>query len=192
MSLLELDAEQEIVLYGVAVGARWPTARNGGSRPRRIRSSGSSDRGRARTLPAGMRAVVQDSYGSPDDLELREIEPPLAGRGEVLVRVHAASVHPDVWHVVCGRPYFLRIMGAGLRRPRRRVPGTDMAGRVEAVGRDVTGFEPGDAVFGEIVRGHQWHNGGAFAEYAAVRAYALPRSRPTCRSSRPPPCRRRG
>jgi NADPH:quinone reductase-like Zn-dependent oxidoreductase len=122
-----------------------------------------------------MRAVVQDSYGSPDDLALREIERPVAGDGEVLVRVHAASVHPDVWHVVCGRPYFLRVSGAGLRRPRNRVPGTDMAGRVEAVGRKVTRFEPGDDVFGEIVRGHQWHNGGAFAEYAAVRADALAR-----------------
>lgn len=120
-----------------------------------------------------MRAVIQDSYGSPDDLELREIERPVAADGEVLVRIHAASVHPDVWHVVRGRPYFLRVIGAGLRRPRNRVPGTDMAGRVEAVGGNVTEFEPGDEVFGEIVRGHQWHNGGAFAEYAAVRANAL-------------------
>jgi NADPH:quinone reductase-like Zn-dependent oxidoreductase len=91
----------------------------------------------------------------------------------VLVRVHAASVHPDVWHVVTGAPYALRLMGAGLRKPRNRVPGTDLAGRVEVVGRAVTRFRPGDEVLGESVRRHQWQNGGAFAEYACVRETAL-------------------
>lgn len=111
-----------------------------------------------------MKAIVQDRYGSPDVLELREIDDPVAKDDEVLVRVHAASVHPDVWHVVRGVPYVLRIMGAGLRRPKNRVPGIDMAGRVESVGVKVTRFRPGDEVFGETVRGIQWHNGGAFAE----------------------------
>jgi NADPH:quinone reductase-like Zn-dependent oxidoreductase len=116
-----------------------------------------------------MWAIVQDRYGSPDDLELREITQPAIRDDEVLVRVHAASLHPDVWHVVRGVPYVLRIMGSGLRRPKDPVPGIDMAGRVESVGEKVTRFRPGDEVFGEIVRGIiQWRNGGAFAEYAAA------------------------
>jgi NADPH:quinone reductase-like Zn-dependent oxidoreductase len=115
-----------------------------------------------------MKAIVQDTYGSPDVLELKDIEIPEVGDDDVLLRVHAASVHPDVWHVVRGLPYVLRLMGAGLLRPKNSVPGTDVAGQVEAVGKDVTLFRPGDRVFGESVRGHQWHNGGAYAEYASV------------------------
>jgi NADPH:quinone reductase-like Zn-dependent oxidoreductase len=125
-----------------------------------------------RTVPS-MRAVVQDSYGSADLLQVRDIDTPAVGEDEVLVRVRAASVHPDVWHVVSGRPYVLRLMGSGLRRPKYQVPGTDMAGHVEAVGQNVTRFEPGDEVFGETVTGYQWHNGGAFAEYVSVHADAL-------------------
>jgi NADPH:quinone reductase-like Zn-dependent oxidoreductase len=84
------------------------------------------------------------------------------------VRVHAASVHPDVWHVVRGLPYVLRLMGAGLLRPKKRIPGTDVAGRVESVGKDVARFRPGDEVFGETIKGYQWTNGGAYAEYVSV------------------------
>ena len=115
-----------------------------------------------------MRAVVQDRYGVVDDLVVREIAVPAVADDEVLVRVCAASVHPDVWHVVTGRPHVLRAMGSGLRRPRQRVPGTDVAGVVTAVGRRVELFQPGDEVLGETLRGLQWHNGGAYAEYAAV------------------------
>jgi NADPH:quinone reductase-like Zn-dependent oxidoreductase len=115
-----------------------------------------------------MKAMVQDRYGPPDVLELKDIDKPVAKDGEVLVRVHAASVHPDVWHVLRGLPYVLRIMGAGLSKPKNSVPGTDVAGRVESVGKDVTRFRPGDEVFGESVRGHQWHNGGAYAKYTSV------------------------
>ena len=115
-----------------------------------------------------MKAIVQHKYGSPAVLSLREIDKPVVKDDEVLVRVHAASLHPDVWHVVRGLPYVLRIMGAGLLKPRNNVPGTDVAGHVESVGTDVTLFQPGDEVFGESVRGHQWHNGGAYAEYVAV------------------------
>ncbi len=86
----------------------------------------------------------------------------------MLVRVHAASVHPDVWHVVRGLPYVLRIMGAGLLRPKNSVPGTDVAGHVESVGKDVTHFQQGDEVFGETIKGYQWTNGGAYAEYVSV------------------------
>ncbi len=121
-----------------------------------------------------MKAIVQHEYGPLDDvLELRAVDKPVAGDGEVLVQVHAASVHPDIWHVVTGRPYVLRLMGAGLRRPKRLIPGTDVAGRVELVGKGVTRFRPGDEVFGESVRGHQWHNGGAYAEYVSVAEDAL-------------------
>jgi NADPH:quinone reductase-like Zn-dependent oxidoreductase len=116
-----------------------------------------------------MKAIVQDGYGSPHEvLHLRDVERPEPKDDEVLVRVHAASVHPDVWHMVWGRPYVLRLMGAGLSGPRSLIPGTDLAGRVESVGAAVTRFRPGDEVFGETVRGYQWHNGGAYAEYAAV------------------------
>ena len=116
-----------------------------------------------------MKAVVQDRYGSPDDvLQLREIDKPVVGDNEVLVRVRAASVHPDVWHVVTGRPYVLRLMGAGLLKPKNPVPGTDVAGLVESVGKDVTRFRPGDEVFGETHSKLQWRNGGAFAEYVSV------------------------
>lgn len=123
-----------------------------------------------------MKAIVQHRYGDPSEvLELQEIDRPTPREDEVLVRVRvrAASLHPDVWHVVTGRPYVLRLMGAGLRKPGNPVPGTDAAGLVEAVGRDVTRFEPGDEVYGETVRGHQWKNGGAFAEHVAVDADAL-------------------
>lgn len=120
-----------------------------------------------------MKAIVQSRYGSPNVLELREIDKPVVRDDEVLVRVHAASVHPDVWHMVRGLPYVLRVMGAGLLKPKNRVPGTDMAGHVESVGNSVTQFQPGDEVFGESVRGHQWHNGGAYAEYVSVPEDAL-------------------
>ncbi len=116
-----------------------------------------------------MKAIVQEKYGSPDDLELREVDTPAVGDDEVLVRVRAASVHPDVWHVVSGRPYVLRLMGAGFCKPRHPIPGTDMAGIVESVGKSVTQFRQGDEVFGETIGAHQWTNGGAFAEYVSVR-----------------------
>jgi len=126
-----------------------------------------------------MKAIVQDGYGPPDSLELREIDTPVPKDGEVLVRVHAASVHPDVWHVVTGVPYVLRIMGAGLRRPKNPVPGTDVSGRVESVGGDVTRFAPGDEVFGETVKGYSWANGGAYAELVAVPEDSLALKPPT-------------
>jgi NADPH:quinone reductase-like Zn-dependent oxidoreductase len=115
-----------------------------------------------------LKAIVQDHYGPPGDLELREVERPAVGDGEVLVRVRAAAMHPDVWHVVIGRPYILRLLGAGLLRPKNPIPGTDMSGIVEAVGKSVTRFRPGDAVFGETRATHQWINAGAFAEYVSV------------------------
>jgi NADPH:quinone reductase-like Zn-dependent oxidoreductase len=116
-----------------------------------------------------MKAIVQEKYGSPADvLNLKDIDKPVLKDDEVLVRVHAASVHPDVWHLVRGLPYALRIMGAGLLRPKNSVPGTDVAGYVESVGKNVSQFQQGDEVFGETIKGYQWTNGGAYAEYASV------------------------
>src|SRR5947208_3785814 len=123
---------------------------------------------RSQALAEAMKAIVQERYGSPDDLEIRDVEKPVVGDDDVLVRVRAASVHPDVWHVVSGRPYVLRRMGAGFSIPRHPIPGTDMAGIVESVGKGVTRFRAGDPVFGETIAAHQWKNGGAFAEYVSV------------------------
>lgn len=122
-----------------------------------------------------MKAIVHTAYGKPEDvLRLRDVPEPAAGAGEVVVRVRAASLHPDVWHLVTGRPFVLRLMGAGLLRPRANaVPGTDAAGVVEAVGAGVDAFRIGEAVWGEVVRGHQWRHGGAFAERVVARAATL-------------------
>ncbi|HEU4355223.1 MAG TPA: NAD(P)-dependent alcohol dehydrogenase [Actinomycetota bacterium] len=105
-----------------------------------------------------MKAIVQDEYGSPDVLRLEEIDVPAVGANDVLVRVDAAGLDPGVWHLMNGLPYLVRIMGFGLRRPKLRVRGSDLAGRVETVGAAVTGFHPGDEVMGV--------GEGSFAEYA--------------------------
>jgi NADPH:quinone reductase-like Zn-dependent oxidoreductase len=110
---------------------------------------------------ATMKAIVQDTYGAADVLDLREIERPAIGDDEVLVRVHAAGIDPSVWHLMTGRPYMVRVMGYGLRAPKHPVRGLDVAGRVENVGANVTRFRTGDDVFGTC------H--GSFAEYARVR-----------------------
>src|SRR5918996_2289356 len=122
-----------------------------------------------------MKAITQDRYGSPDALVLSEIDRPAPGDGEVLVRVRAASVHADVWHAMTGQPYVLRILGSGLRKPKNRVPGTDVAGHVESVGTKVTRFRPGDEVFGQSLVGNLWRHGGALAEFAAVPVHRLER-----------------
>jgi NADPH:quinone reductase-like Zn-dependent oxidoreductase len=101
-------------------------------------------------------------------LHVRDVPAPDASSGQVLVRVRATSVHADVWHAVNGIPYVLRLMGSGLRAPKRRVPGTDLAGEVVQVGTGASRFAPGERVFGEVTRTNQWSNAGAFAELAAV------------------------
>jgi NADPH:quinone reductase-like Zn-dependent oxidoreductase len=115
-----------------------------------------------------MKAVIQHGYGGVQHLALGEVARPEPADDEVLIQVRAASVHPDVWHVVAGRPFALRLAGSGLRRPKQPVPGTDVAGVVVSTGSAVTRFRPGDEVFGETLRGMQWQNGGAFAEYATA------------------------
>src|SRR5829696_8841544 len=94
-----------------------------------------------------MHAITQDTYGSADVLRLRDIAPPTARPGEVLVRVHAASIHVGDWIVMTGKPYVMR-MATGLRKPKNAIPGTDVAGVVEAVGPDVTRLAIGDEVLG--------------------------------------------
>jgi NADPH:quinone reductase-like Zn-dependent oxidoreductase len=108
-----------------------------------------------------MKAVVQDTYGPTDVLELRDVERPEIGAGEVLVQVRAAGVSRGDWHVMTGLPYPIRLAGYGVRAPKNPVLGMDLAGVVAAVGADVTRFQPGDEVFGIGM--------GAFADYARAR-----------------------
>src|ERR687891_3022474 len=112
-----------------------------------------------------MKAIVRDTYGSLDVLELRDIDKPEIGDGEVLVRVHAAGVGRDVWHIMTGLPYPIRLAGYGLRAPKNPVIGSEMAGVVEAVGKNVTRFQPGDEVFGI--------GKGSYAEYVCAREEKL-------------------
>jgi NADPH:quinone reductase-like Zn-dependent oxidoreductase len=113
-----------------------------------------------------MRAIVHDSYGPPDVLELREIDPPPLADDGALVRVHAASVNPYDWHMLTGTPYLARL-ASGLRRPKTGVLGVDFAGTVEAVGKDVEHVRPGDEVFGA--------RNGSLADYVCVRKSIAPK-----------------
>src|SRR3989441_5045382 len=119
------------------------------------------------TRATTMKAIVQDKYGTAEVLELRDIAKPEMGEGDVLVRVRAAGVNPGDWAIMCGLPYIARPV-YGLRKPKNRVRGTDIAGQVEAVGTSVTRFLPGDEGFGSSK-----NLGGAFAEDAAVSEVAL-------------------
>lgn len=113
-----------------------------------------------------MKAIVQSKYGSPAEaLELKEVDKPAVNDDEVLVAVQAAGVHIGDWLVTSGLPYLIRLMGFGLLKPKNSAAGTEVAGRVEAVGKNVTQFQSGDEVFG-------WCK-GAFAEYASVSEEAL-------------------
>lgn len=109
---------------------------------------------------ATMRAAVQHRYGPPSVIEVSNVGLPLPWRGEALVQVGAASVHPGDYFVMTGEPYMVRLV-YGLRRPRHGIPGMDLAGVVAAVGKDVTALRSGDEVFG-------WSTAGALAEYASV------------------------
>ena len=124
----------------------------------------------ATQVPGGvttMTAIVHDKYGTePEDvLRLSQVDRPTAGDGEVLVRVHAASVDRGTWHIIAGLPYPIRLAGFGLRKPKYLNPGRSLAGTVEAVGNEVTGFAPGDEVYGIC--------DGSFAEYVRVQTDKL-------------------
>jgi NADPH:quinone reductase-like Zn-dependent oxidoreductase len=114
-----------------------------------------------------MKAVVRDTYGSADLLEVRDVERPTVAGGEVLVRVRAAGLDRGAWHVMTGRPYLMRIAGFGVRRPKDPGLGTELAGMVEAVGADVTGYAIGDAVYGA--------GKSSFAQWASARPAKLAR-----------------
>jgi NADPH:quinone reductase-like Zn-dependent oxidoreductase len=114
-----------------------------------------------------MQAIVQHGYGSTDVLRVQETSVPEIMDNEVLVRVHAAGLDRGTWHMMAGRPYLLRIIGFGFRRPKNAVPGIDVAGTVAAIGSAVTRFAVGDEVFGM--------SRGSFAEYAAAREDKLAR-----------------
>jgi NADPH:quinone reductase-like Zn-dependent oxidoreductase len=112
-----------------------------------------------------VKAIIRDAYGSVDALRLADIDQPVAGEGDVLVHVHAAGVDQGVWHLMTGTPYAMRLAGFGIRAPKNALLGYDVAGRIEAVGAQVTEFRPGQEVFGTCR--------GAFAEYAVARADRL-------------------
>jgi NADPH:quinone reductase-like Zn-dependent oxidoreductase len=112
-----------------------------------------------------MKAIVQETYCAPDELRLGDVDQPVIGDDDVLVRVVAAGVDQGVWHLVTGLPRAIRLAGFGVRRPKNPVPGMDVAGTVTAVGANVTRFQPGDEVFGS--------GRGTYAEYASVPAKNL-------------------
>ncbi|NEQ50908.1 MAG: NAD(P)-dependent alcohol dehydrogenase [Leptolyngbya sp. SIO3F4] len=116
-----------------------------------------------------MKAIVQDEYGSTDVLKLEEIDKPVLQDDQVLVRVYASSVNAGDWHLMRGTPFLIRLMFGGISKPKIRTLGSDLAGRVEAVGKDVTQFQVGDEVFGDVSE----CGFGAFAEYVAVPETAL-------------------
>ena len=115
-----------------------------------------------------MKAVVYTKYGSPDVLQLKEVEKPTPKDNEVLIRIHAASANAADWHLLRGDPFLLRL-GYGLLKPNNTILGADIAGRVEAVGNNVTQFQPGDEVFGDI----SGCGLGGFAEYVSVPEHAV-------------------
>jgi NADPH:quinone reductase-like Zn-dependent oxidoreductase len=118
--------------------------------------------GRSRGQEDAMKAMTRAVYGSAEVLELLDVETPATADNEVLIRVHAAGAGPEVWHLMTGLPYLVRIMGFGLRKPNNPILGTDVAGVIDSVGKCVTQLRPGDAVFGTCA--------GSLAEYACARA----------------------
>jgi NADPH:quinone reductase-like Zn-dependent oxidoreductase len=112
-----------------------------------------------------MKAIIQENYGSAEVLELRDVEKPRPGDDELLLRVHAAGLDPGVWHLMTGLPYLVRLMGFGLRKPKIRIRGMDVAGTVEVAGRNVTQLKEGDQVYGTC--------DGSFAEYVCAKAERL-------------------
>ena len=116
-----------------------------------------------------MKAIVNTHYGSPDVLQLKEVARPTPKDNEVLVQVHAASVNAAELHLLRGKPFLMRLMGFGFLIPKHTILGAAMAGRVEAVGRNVTQLQPGDEIFGDLTK-CGW---GAFAEYVCASEDAL-------------------
>ncbi len=116
-----------------------------------------------------MKAIVCTKYGPPDVLQFQEVAKPTPSEDKVLVKVHAASVNAYDWHLLTADIFLVRLMGGGLRRPKKAIPGVDIAGRIEAAGSNVKQFRPGDEVFGDISA----CDAGGFAEYVSVPENAL-------------------
>jgi len=111
-----------------------------------------------------MKAIIYTKYGSPDMLHLQEVEKPVINEDKVLVKVIAASINASDLHLLTANPFPLRLLGSGLFKPKNTILGVDIAGYVEAVGRNVKQFKPGDEVFGDVFG----HDSGSFAEYVSV------------------------
>jgi len=116
-----------------------------------------------------MKAVVSEKYGSPDVLRLKEVEKPVPKDDEVLIKIHAAALNAADWHLLRADPLIVRLMVGGLLRPKHKILGADIAGRIEAVGKNAKQFQPGDAIFG-LIAGYGW---GGLAEYVCARENAL-------------------
>ena len=116
-----------------------------------------------------MKAIVYTEYGPPDVLHLEEVKKPAIKEDQVLVKVYAASINAGDWHILTADPFPLRLTGIGLFKPKNTILGVDIAGCVEAVGRNIKQFRPGDAVFGDIFG----LGSGSFAEYVSVPESAL-------------------
>jgi NADPH:quinone reductase-like Zn-dependent oxidoreductase len=116
-----------------------------------------------------MKAIVYEKYGSPDVLKLAEVDKPAPKENEILIKVMAASLNAYDWHMLMADPFLVRFMGGGLLKPKNKILGADMAGRVEAVGENTAQFKPGDDVFGDLAR---WGCGGC-AEYVCAPQEAL-------------------
>src|SRR5215213_4376096 len=113
-----------------------------------------------------MKAVVYTEYGPPELLQIKEVEKPTPTDDEVLIKLQAVSLNRSDWETLIGKPLYARI--GGFRKPRRHILGSDIAGRVEAVGKNITRFQPGDEVFGDILA-----RLGGFAEYVCAREKSL-------------------
>ena len=110
-----------------------------------------------------MKAIVLTKYGSPNDLQLKEIEQPVPEDDEVLVKIHAVSVNDWDWGMVRGKPFYIRLL-CGLLTPKINIPGVDIAGQIESAGKNVKRFQPGDAVYGDLSE----CGFGGFAEYVCA------------------------
>ena len=116
-----------------------------------------------------MKAVLHTKYGPPDVLKLSEVEKPIPGDDEVLIKVHATSVNTADCYILKGEPFLVRIMDGGILKPKYKIPGSDIAGQVDAIGRKVKQFQPGDEVFGNLSS----YGRGGFAEYVCAPENAL-------------------
>jgi NADPH:quinone reductase-like Zn-dependent oxidoreductase len=131
-----------------------------------------------------MKAFILEKYGPPEMLRMAEVEKPAPAADEALVRVLAVSVNPADWRSMRAKPFFSRTT-LGLLRPKHRILGVDIAGRVEAVGSGLTQFKPGDEVYANLLD----HGSGGFAEYVSVPVEVMSLKPATCRLRKRPPFR---